>query len=263
MNSIIRIIAINNSIKVVEDIELIYKYHTDPQNQTLDASRQRFASYDFCHSYFLRNRESLSFKMEESCIYLWSFLGSWGMLRGSSVLLKENSPASLRNVVECIAKTPKEVWDIDVEQYVNEKCKKQIIELYDSIKLALKEGSSHVDCKGNPITPLENPSRTLVTKIMMGVFGIVPAFDTFFSDVFDSLYPGKGFRSGKFSHDCLDAIYNFYLQNKQQLDSIKIAVIDFDGKPIEGMYYKKAKLIDMYGFTRGVFEAGKDTTMKE
>ena len=185
------------------------------------------------------------------------------MLRGSSVLFKENSPASLRNVVDCIAKTPKEVWDIDVEQYGNEKCRKQIIELYDSIKRALTDGSSHFDCKGNPITPLKNPSRTLVTKIMMGVFGIVPAFDTFFSDVFDSLYPGKGFRSGKFSPDCLDAIYDFYLQNKQQLDSIKIAVIDFDGEPIEGMYYKKAKLIDMYGFTRGVFKAGKDTTMKE
>ncbi len=251
----------SNSIKVVEDI---YKYHTDPQNQTLDASKHRFASYDFCHSYFLRNRESLSSKMEESCIYLWSFLGSWGMLRGSSVLLKENSPASLRKVVECIAETPKEVWDIDVEQYWNEKCRQQIIELYNSISRALTEGSSRVDCKGNPITPLKNPSRTLVTKIMMGVFGIVPAFDTFFCDVFGSLYPGKGFRSGDFSPDCLYAIYDFYLQNKQQLDSIKIPVIDFYGKPIEGMYYKKAKLIDMYGFTRGLkLKAGKDTTMKE
>lgn len=251
---------------MVEDINTcIYKYHTDPQNQTLDASRQRFASYDFCHSYFLRNRESLSSKMEESCIYLWSFLGSWGMLRGSSVLLKENSPASLRKVVECIAKTPKEVLDIDVEQYEKKECRKQIIELYDSIKLALTKGSSHFDCKGNQITPFENPSRTLVTKIMMGVFGIVPAFDTFFCDVFGSLYPGKGFHSGNFSHDCLYAIYKFYLQNKQQLDSIKIAVIDFYGNPIEGMYYKKAKLIDMYGFTRGVLKlkAGKDTTMKE
>ena len=244
----------SNSIK-----KDIYEYHTDPQNQTLDASKHRFASYDFCHSYFLRNRESLSSKMEESCIYLWSFLGSWGMLRGSSVLLKENSPASLRKVVECIAKTPKEVWDIDVEQYDDEKCRKQIIDLYNSIKLALKEGSSHFDCKGNQIPPFENPSRTLVTKIMMGVFGIVPAFDTFFCDVFGSLYHGKGFHSGNFSHDCLAAIYNFYFQNKRQLDSIKIAVIDFDGKPIEGMYYKKAKLIDMYGFTKGVLKAGKDT----
>ena len=256
----------SNSIKVVEDINTcIYKYHADPQVQSVDASKHRFASYDFCHSYFLRNRESLSSKMEESCIYLWSFLGSWGMLRGSSVLFKENSPASLRNVVWCIAETPKEVWDIDVEQYEYEKCRKQIIELYDSIKRALTDGSSHFDCKGNQITPFENPSRTLVTKIMMGVFGIVPAFDTFFSDVFGSLYPGKGFHSGDFSPDCLDAIYDFYLQNKQQLDSIKIPVIDFYGKPIEGMYYKKAKLIDMYGFTRGVLElkAGKDTTMKE
>ena len=254
----------SNSIKGgVEDIELIYKYHTDPQVQSVDASRQRFASYDFCHSYFLRNRESLSSKMEESCIYLWSFLGSWGMLRGSSVLLKENSPASLRNVVWCIAETPKEVWDIDVEQYGDEKCRKQIIDLYDSIKLALKEGSSRVYCKGNLIASLENPSRTLVTKIMMGVFGIVPAFDTFFCDVFGSLYHGTGFHSGNFSLDCLDAIYKFYLQNKLQLDSIKIAVIDFYGNPIEGMYYKKAKLIDMYGFTRGVFKAGIDTTMKE
>lgn len=200
--------------------------------------------------------------MEESCIYLWSFLGSWGMLRGSSVLFKENSPASLRNVVQCIADTPKEVWDIDVEQYGDEKCRQQIIDLYNSIKQALTEGSSHVDCQNNPITPFEYPSRALITKIMMGVFGIIPAFDTFFSGLFGSLYPQKGFHSGNFSHKCLLAIYDFYLQNKEQLDSIKIAVIDFDGKPIEGMYYKKAKLIDMYGFTRGVVKAGKDTIWK-
>ena len=251
----------SNSIKGgKKDVDTyIYEYHTDPQNQKPAASKHRFASYDFCHSYFLRNRESLSSKMEESCIYLWSFLGSWGMLRGSSVLFKENSPASLRNVVQCIANTPKEVWDIDVEQYGDEKCRQQIIDLYNSIKQALIDGSSHVDCQGNPITPFEYPSRALITKIMMGVFGIIPAFDTFFSGLFGSLYPQKGFHSGNFSHNCLLAIYDFYLQNKEQLDSIKIAVIDFDGKPIEGMYYKKAKLIDMYGFTRGVVKAGKDT----
>lgn len=244
----------------VKDIDTyINKYHTGPQIEPVYASRQRFASYDFCHSYFLRNRDSLSSKMEESCIYLWSFLGSWGMLRGSSVLFKENSPASLRNVVQCIADTPKEVWDIDVEQYGDEKCRQQIIDLYNFIKKALTKGSSCVDCQGNDITRFENPSRALITKIMMGVFGIIPAFDTFFSGLFGSLYPQKGFHSGNFSHKCLLAIYDFYLQNKEQLDSIKIAVIDFDGKPIEGIYYKKAKLIDMYGFTRGVVNAGKDT----
>lgn len=241
--------------------DMIYRYHSKGNNQTAEDVKHRFATYDFCHSYFVRNRkELLSSRMEESCIRLWSFLGSWGMLRGSSQLLKENSPASLKPVIECIANTPEEIWNIDVEQY--EEKQEKLIELHESIKEALIEGSSKNDCDGK-LHEAFNPTCTLITKIMMGVFGIVPAFDTFFCKTFGHMYPRKGFISCHFNENTLSSIHQFYLDNKEVIDAIKIPVMDFDGKAISGLYYKKAKLIDMYGFTSGEHSAEKAKAEKK
>ena len=130
--------------------DMIYRYHSKGNNQMPEDVKHRFATYDFCHSYFVKNRkELLPLRMEESCIRLWSFLGSWGMLRGSSQLIKENSPASLKPVIECIANTPEEIWNIDVEQY--EEKQQDLIKLYKSIEKALIEGSSKKDCDGKPL----------------------------------------------------------------------------------------------------------------
>lgn len=232
--------------------DMIYRYHSKGNNQMPEDVKHRFATYDFCHSYFVRNRKKLlSSHMEESCIRLWSFLGSWGMLRGSSQLIKENSPASLKPVIECIANTPEEIWSIDVEQYKEKQ--DELIELYKSIEKALIEGSSKKDCDGKPLKTFK-PTCPLITKIMMGVFGIVPAFDTFFC---------KTFGDYRFDEKALNSIYEFYKTNKDAIDTIKIPVMDFDGKAIPGLYYKKAKLIDMYGFTSGEHSAEKAKAEKK
>ena len=98
---------------------------------------------------------------------------------------------------------------------------------------------------------------------MMGVFGIVPAFDTFFCKTFGDMYPQKGFTSYHFGKNALNSIYEFYKTNKDAIDAIKIPVMDFDGKAIPGLYYKKAKLIDMYGFTSGEHSAEKAKAEKK
>ena len=57
----------------------------------------RYASFDFCYSYFYQVHvlnESKNEDKEKSCMVLWSYLASWGMLRGSSKLLQK-SPAYL------------------------------------------------------------------------------------------------------------------------------------------------------------------------
>ncbi len=233
---------------------VIYRYHSKGDKFSEEDAKHRFATYDFCHSYFVNNREVLTSNMEESCMRLWSFLGSWGMLRGSSQLFKENSPASLKPVIECIANTKEEIWKIDVEQYKEKQ--EDLIRLYKSIEEALIEGSNKKDCDGKPHSAFK-PSCTLITKIMMGVFGIVPAFDTFFCKSFGNMYPQKGFAAYHFSKNALSSIYKFYETNKQAIDSIKIPVMNFDGEASSDLFYKKAKLIDMYGFTAGYEEMVK------
>ena len=168
-------------------------------------------------------------------MYLWSYLASWGMLRGSSALL-QCSPASLKPLIEyfdSLYKSASHIWDIDVDTYNVGANKKNLLDTYKDIENILSKILS------------KKPTVTLVTKIMLVVFGNVPAFDTYFKKSFSKIY---GVFSS-FGIKELDAIHDFYSNFKILLDSIKINVIDFNGKPTN-IIYKKAKLIDMYGFTK-------------
>lgn len=90
---------------------LVHLFHSEM------TEKHRYASFDFCHSYFQNNREHIADKIEVSCMYLWGYLASWGMLRGSSELL-QNSPASLKGLVTLFAtNSNSRIWDLDMENY--------------------------------------------------------------------------------------------------------------------------------------------------
>ena len=215
----------------------------------------RFASYDFCYGYFQQNKGRLSNNMEHSCYVLFSYLASWGMLRGSSPLL-QYSPVVLTELIthfDSIKDSP--IWNLDVQDYAHADNIPIIMNEYKAIKKELafvfcsvcdgatEEGNSIATGKAN--TKKLVPTDTLVTKIMLGVFGVVPALDRYFQQAFHTLYPKISF--SKFSEEVLTSILNFYCSNQPILDSIKFPVIDFSGKPTS-LNYKVAKLIDMFGF---------------
>lgn len=166
---------------------------------------------------------------------LWSYLASWGMLRGSSVLL-QCSPAVFKGLIghfDSISKCT--IWCIDVDSYNNSN-KQLIINEYNAISKILNSSIHNV------------PSVTLVTKIMLGVFGCVPAFDTFFTKAFRTLY--GDFRTISISE--LNYIEDFYVKHRIVIDKMQVPVIDFEGNPTK-LFYKKAKLIDMFGFSVGQY----------
>ncbi len=133
----------------------------------LDA-RARYASFDYCYNYFQSFHErgdapglAGSAHVESSCLQLGFYLASWGMLRGSSILLQR----SVRNfipVIEAIAEMPGEIWTIDANDYSPSNCGA----LIDAVRRIRRSFP-------------ERASETLVTK-MLGVFGCVPAFDLYF-----------------------------------------------------------------------------------
>ncbi len=194
---------------------------------------ERYASFDYCFNYFQTYRENGSIAelcssehMQTSCLHLAFYLASWGMFRGSSFLL-ERSVRHFEETVELIAKFDNRIWSIDVDKYTDENVgilldfKKQLI-------LTLGEKN--------------RPSDTLVTKIMLGVFGNTPAFDGFFGAAFGIWTLGK--RSQR-------RIKGFYDQNRVEIDSYKIPTFGFDTGVETKRLYTRAKIIDMIGFTEG------------
>src|SRR5688572_2487246 len=83
----------------------------------------RYASFDYCHNFFRSHHEDGRVSnlaeadvVQQACLQLGFYLASWGMLRGSSILLKR-SAKHFAPVVEVIAQSPSAVWTIDADDY--------------------------------------------------------------------------------------------------------------------------------------------------
>ena len=198
----------------------------------------RNASFDYCYNYFQDTPNPASNKhLQISCLQLGLYLASWGMYRGSSFLLKEKSIKYYKPLIRKIAKF-KKLQGIDVDGYTNENIE-EIIKCYKSIAKWV---------------PKEKRAITLVTKIMLGIFGCIPAFDDYFCESFRKLHKKNrcGFR--RVNKHSLSLIKQFYDDHRDLIDrwSKKIKTIDFNTGKKTRRTYTKAKIIDMIGFQEGL-----------
>ncbi len=194
---------------------------------------ERYASFDYCYNYFYSfykenklSELSNDKNLQISCLQLGFYLASWGMMRGSSFLL-EKSVKNYTKLIIAISNMDRKLLEIDVDNYTEE-----------NINLLL-------DCKQRIIDALgkeNNPSDTLVTKIMLGVFANIPAFDQ---------YVKKSLKVYSVSKKSLLKIKEFYERNKSIFDSFEIHTFDFLSSKETNVVYTKAKLIDMCGFMDG------------
>ena len=208
----------------------------------------RYASFDYCFNYFQESTaELLEADIEKSCLELAFYLASWGMLRGSSFLLQK-SVKHYEPLIKYIIQLKKDnhnIWNIDAHNYNNNSIQ-TILEVYKNITSLIM---------GN-----DKSKRHLVltTKIMLGVFGCVPAFDQYFTNTFREIcknFHGKnGFRS--VNKNNLKHIKNFYEANKEVIEILrnKIHTLDFNTGDFTQRKYTRAKIIDMYGFAKGFYK---------
>jgi len=194
--------------------------------------RERYASFDYCFNYFQQFREDKTLRdmadeahIELSCLHLSFYLASWGMFRGSSFLL-EKSSKFFEPLIRTISLMDESIWNVDVDEYTD-----------NNIVLLIQCANSIADKLEKP----NNPTDTLITKIMLGVFGNVPAFDNNFR---------KGFGCHSFGKKNLKMIKKFYDEHKAQIDAKVIYTFDFNGTETKRQY-TKAKIIDMIGFIKG------------
>jgi hypothetical protein len=174
------------------------------------------------------NEVSHATNMQESCLQLGFYLASWGMLRGSSMLLQKSLKV-YEPVINVIASADAQIWDIDADRYTSGNIQK-VIEFEKTLQRTLPGSKSSL------------PSPTLVTKIMLGVFGNVPAFDTYFKN---------GFGVFTFGPKSLNRIGQFYMDNKDIIEKYRINTLDFmSGQPTKRRY-SWAKVIDMIFFIEG------------
>ena len=213
------------------NFESIIKKYTEWGNPEF-----RYTSFDYCYNYFCSDKD-LTDDIEKSCFELAFYLASWGMYRGSSFLLQKSAKYFVKTI-EYINSLENDLWKIDVDKY-NDTNIDKLIEIYHKLsELIIKEDSR---------------SLTLITKIMLGVFGFVPAFDDYFCKTFRKITKGKcGFRS--FNRTSLNIIKDFYDYNSVSINKLSNELFTYDfltGKKTN-IKYPKAKIVDMFGFSYSI-----------
>ena len=191
----------------------------------------RYASFDYCYNHFQLYRERgvlsnlvVGPHMQLSCLHLGFYLASWGMLRASSVLL-QRSVKHYVPVIEVIASSPPEIWNVDADCYTEANFG-LVSETARQVREAFPDGASDI----------------LITKIMLGVFGCVPAFDTYFK---------KGFGAWTFGRKALGRVAEFYRDNASVIDRHRVPTLEFDTGMETARRYTRAKVIDMIFFVEG------------
>jgi len=223
--------ASDNKIKKIIDVESNIRKYLEGDGVSGGLKPfERYCSFDYCFNYFQNFYErgklcdiASKINLQQSCMQLGFYLASWGMLRGSSILLQKSAKI-YEPVIYEISKTDYAVWQIDVSTYSDENINK-ILNLAETISSCLPSSS-----------------MTLVTKIILGVFGNVPAFDSYFKN---------GFGTHTFNNKSLSKIKMFYTTNQDIIDKYKIPTTDLlTGLPTSRKY-TCGKVIDMCFFIEG------------
>jgi len=191
----------------------------------------RYASFDYCFNHFQLHRaedrldELLEGEtLQLSCLHLGFYLASWGMLRGSTELL-QRSVKTFVPVVEALVGAPPMLWTLDTDGYTEDSIR-TLLAFGSQLRASLHQGASDI----------------LVTKVLLGTLGCVPAFDTYFK---------RGFGMSTFGPKAVRKIAAFDQDHSAEIDSGREYTLDFDSGSPTAPRYSRAKVIDMIFFIQG------------
>ena len=211
--------------------EKIDAYH----GKFADGTPWRYRSWEHCFGFFRRNgANGVAVARHDAALQLGFYLASWGMYRGSSRLLQYDYTVHLPVVDRLAESRFATLWQEDLgSQYGHETLGPLVLCAAEAVKAAYEPYAAATD--------------TLVTKVMLGVLGCVPACDRFFIDGFTS----KGFQYSYLNLKFINRVLRFCVENVSDLRAEQ-ARIAASGNS----HYPLMKLVDMYfwqiGFERCV-----------
>lgn len=219
--------------------DLIVRSATEFYNQLRSDLNGRYRSWEHCYSHFINARQQGTPDTDYLSLQLAFYLASWGMYRGSSFLLQKDYRIHIPVVQELLNPRYNTLAGIECVEYrkiENQnllKCLNTYLEnYYDKVRLQVKEN-----------TPKNKLSDTLITKVLMGTLGCVPAYDRYF---IMGLKDQK-VSTGLYNMRSLLKLVDFYEDNKEQLEATRNSLM------VNGLPYPQMKMLDM-GFWQIGFE---------
>ncbi len=194
----------------------------------------RYRSWEHCYRFFREVTPSgIAAQRHTAALHLGFYLASWGMYRGSTFLLQRTYTVHL-GVVDCLA-LPRfaPLWEHEFGSEVGD------VELVPVILDAAGEITKAYSQFGEP-------TETLVTKVLLGTFGCLPACDQYFIAGFRSAGLGYSYLNTKL----VKKLLAFFCEHLKELRREQATIRDHSGA-----HYPLMKLVDMYFWQLG-YEAG-------
>jgi len=209
-----------NAREFVRRAEAFYKESTQENH--------RFRSWEHCYCAFQK-----AFKQQERgqkpdvdnlCLHLAFYLASWGMYRGSSFLLQRDYRIHMKSVETVLDEDYKDLREIKCNRLI------ALLKPDDNPLMDVIERVGH--------SYPESPSLTLITKILLGTLGCVPAYDRFLKDAlkdngFKAVWTKKSFK------ESLKQLCEYYESNCVLFDNA------VNGMKMGNVICPQMKFIDM------------------
>ena len=199
----------------------------------------RSRSWEHCYRVFRDARIDPSPDYDYLSLHLAFYLASWGMYRGSSFLLQKDYKV-LTPIVEKILKP-------EYDCLFGVACVGlRDSEVQDSLEKLYKYIAKHLQPIRNEVAGREVPSSVspvLITKILMGTLGCVPAYDRFFQDGVATYKV----TTQEYSLESVRKLADFYEAHNDRLEEAR------RGMRTDDLIYPQMKVLDM-GFWQVGFE---------
>ena len=230
----------------METVDLIIKSATTFYNKLCEDKNGRYRSWEHCYKCFYDARKKPKKDYDYLSLQLSFYLASWGMYRGSTFLLQKDYKVHIPVVKEILKDKYNCLFGIKCKELKKESIQKKLNQLncfmenyYESVRKSIK-GSVN-----NKI------SYTLITKILMGALGCVPAYDRYFIDGIKE----QKVSTGTYNINSLLKLVKFYEDNSVPLEKARRRL------KVYNLPYPQMKLLDM-GFWQIGFEKDEAKGLK-
>lgn len=231
----------------MDTVDLIIKSSTEFYNDLKADENGRYRSWEHCYLHFIKARNKGNVDYDYLSLQLAFYLASWGMYRGSSFLLQKDYRVHIPVVKELLNKKYDALSGIECAAFKEESNQKLLQDInsflekyYDKIRHEVKEQE------------IKNQlSYTLITKILMGTLGCVPAYDRYFI----AGIKNQKVATGNYNIRSIMQLVNFYEKNADWLEPVR------EKMEVEGMPYPQMKMIDM-GFWQVGFDLDTNKGIK-
>lgn len=207
--------------------------------RTNEDEHGRYLSWIHCFNVFKENRFSANMQTYDYlALHLAFYLASWGMYRGSSFLLQKDYKIHVPVVKMLLERKYHCLYAITPDELIKEKNLDLLMELSHRIKSYYENETPSFTSRKN------NATDTLITKILMGTLGFVPAYDRYYRNAVKKYHVSTGY----FNSNSIKQLCQFYIKYFDEFETCRkeISTIHIEYPPM--------KLMDMCFWQIGLNE---------